>query len=549
MESEFLVHVNAERGYIEGLHPIRSKHVVDRLHEFLPVDNTAISVIKIAGKADLPVLFSHLPEFNLNSDEFFRNIVEVLWDKNDLSNYIPAIQGLFSGSVMQYYLSNQPAFDDANAHGGLFVISTEICPFATFTEFGVSIDTLDKMQEMFPDNKNIEYLCELRDRIPACNLQKTFVYAFCNCLYRKLLPLSFAEIKDIASYASISEWIYNINSEFNLSASISLDNIWIEPEKLTLECISTLMYISYCGNKDVYMGFVGRNLKRILTYLKQQTKSHKIFIDSEKNAIHVEYILRLRNIKTGNEQSVSRLKYVCRTLPIFDLYCADALKPTFSLLSAYTVPEDAHKEMPIRNIVIMFHQNLTSLWNKTIMVNAFIIRFFAALMGNVFIQLLLIAVCADMVFGSLRAAKYRKWNSAVGIDGAIRKAGMLACVLLFTAIDMMMHVDVLGWLPVDTRNVLDACGVVKMGVTELFALLFILYEATSVLKNMLLCGLPVPAGLREKLGAWLSTMTEETNVDIVAEKATTAPMEDVATAAAVRRTYEDDREESGLLDM
>ena len=182
------------------------------------------------------------------------------------------------------------------------------------------------------------------------------------------------------------------------------------------------------------------------------------------------------------------------------------------------------------------------------MVNSFIICFFAALMGNVFVQLLLIAVCADMVFGSLRAAKYHRWNSAVGIDGAIRKAGMLACVLLFTAIDMMMHVDVLGWLPVDARNALDACGVVKMGVTELFALLFILYEATSVLKNMLLCGLPVPAGLREKLGAWLSTMTEETNVDIVAEKAVTAPMEDSATAAAVRRTYEDDREESGLLD-
>ena len=112
---------------------------------------------------------------------------------------------------------------------------------------------------------------------------------------------------------------------------------------------------------------------------------------------------------------------------------------------------------------------------------------------------------------------------------------MLACVLLFTAIDMMMHVDVLGWLPVDTRNVLDACGVVKMGVTELFALLFILYEATSVLKNMLLCGLPVPAGLREKLGAWLSTMTEETSVDIVAEQVAPAPIED-------------DREESGLLD-
>ena len=182
------------------------------------------------------------------------------------------------------------------------------------------------------------------------------------------------------------------------------------------------------------------------------------------------------------------------------------------------------------------------------MINVFIDNFFEALMGNVFVQLLLIAVCADMVFGSLRAAKYRKWNSAVGIDGAIRKAGMLACVLLFTVIDMMMHVDVLGWLPGEARNALDACGVVKMGVTELFALLFILYEATSVLKNMLLCGLPVPTGLREKLGAWLSTMNEETNVDMVTEKETPAPIEDAATANAVSRTYEDDREESGLLD-
>ena len=180
------------------------------------------------------------------------------------------------------------------------------------------------------------------------------------------------------------------------------------------------------------------------------------------------------------------------------------------------------------------------------MVNAFIIRFFSALMGNVFVQLLLIAVCADMVFGSLRAAKYHRWNSAVGIDGAIRKAGMVACVLLFTAIDMMMHVDVLGWLPVDARNALDACGVVKMGVTELFALLFILYEATSVLKNMLLCGLPVPVGLREKLGAWLSNMTEETNVDVLGE--VKAPIKEAATADAVRRSYEEDSEESGLLD-
>jgi len=119
-----------------------------------------------------------------------------------------------------------------------------------------------------------------------------------------------------------------------------------------------------------------------------------------------------------------------------------------------------------------------------------------------------------MVFGSLRAAKYRCWNSAIGIDGAIRKAGMLACVFLFTAMDMILRANLLAWLPVNVQDTLDAMGIVKVGATELFALLFILYEATSVLKNMLLCGLPVPAGIRGKLAAWLDSMTDETPIDM-----------------------------------
>lgn len=145
---------------------------------------------------------------------------------------------------------------------------------------------------------------------------------------------------------------------------------------------------------------------------------------------------------------------------------------------------------------------------------AFIIRLMGVLVNNIFVDLLLIAVCADMIFGTLRAAKYRCWNSAVGIDGAIRKAGMVASVLMFTLMDMLLRVDLLSWLPAEVRNVMDAVGVVKMGITELFCLLFILYEATSVLKNMLLCGIPVPAGIREKLAVWLDSMTDETQVDM-----------------------------------
>ena len=107
------------------------------------------------------------------------------------------------------------------------------------------------------------------------------------------------------------------------------------------------------------------------------------------------------------------------------------------------------------------------------MINDFIVRLLAAMVNNIFVDLLFIAVCADMIFGTLRAAKFRCWNSAVGIDGAIRQAGMIASVLLFTIMDMLLRVDVLAWLPTEIRSVMDTIGVVKMGITELFCLLFI----------------------------------------------------------------------------
>lgn len=147
----------------------------------------------------------------------------------------------------------------------------------------------------------------------------------------------------------------------------------------------------------------------------------------------------------------------------------------------------------------------------------FILRLPEVLANNVFVDLLFIAICADMLFGTLRSAKYRCWNSAVGIDGAIRKAGMVASILLFTVTDMLLHLDLLACLPGDIRELTDVLGVTKMGITEFFCLLFVLYEATSVLKNMLLCGVPIPAGLREKLAQWLDSMTAETQIHLQEE--------------------------------
>lgn len=220
-----------------------------------------------------------------------------------------------------------------------------------------------------PDNKNIQYLINLRDAIPRIDMVQTDIYILSLKLYNKLRNINTENVEDIDSYAIISDWLCNMDSSMNLASNINLENLWFRAKACSLETISLLMYTSYCGNREVYESFVEDNREIILTHLKHKTFSHKLYVDENENAIHVEYVLRSSEIKKGNQESVSRLKHICRTLPIYDQYFSDAIMPKLDILNGYRIPDDAHKEMPRRNLIIMFHQEFTSLWIKTIQSN------------------------------------------------------------------------------------------------------------------------------------------------------------------------------------
>lgn len=128
------------------------------------------------------------------------------------------------------------------------------------------------------------------------------------------------------------------------------------------------------------------------------------------------------------------------------------------------------------------------------------------LSGNSFFRILTIAVLMDTILGVLRAFKYRKFNSCVGIDGAIRKVAMLVSVGLLMMVDTIMNFNLLFMIP---EKYIQYIGITKLGLCEFFCLLFILYEAVSILKNMTLCGLPVPGKVKDFIQHFLDEMTDE----------------------------------------
>lgn len=103
------------------------------------------------------------------------------------------------------------------------------------------------------------------------------------------------------------------------------------------------------------------------------------------------------------------------------------------------------------------------------------------------IQLVIIAVIIDTIFGVLRAIKEHKFNSCFGINGAIRKCGMIISIILLIIVDYITGFNMIGFLPEQVRQHLGN----QIGISEFFALLFTAYETVSILKNMVLCGLPV----------------------------------------------------------
>lgn len=126
------------------------------------------------------------------------------------------------------------------------------------------------------------------------------------------------------------------------------------------------------------------------------------------------------------------------------------------------------------------------------------------------IKVLLIVIVLDTIFGILRAIREKKVNSAIGIDGIIRKAGMILSTFFFKLIDYILKINLIGFLPESAKEFLK---VDSIGLTFLFVILFIVFEFLSVLKNMIKCKMPIPKKLQAFLEKLLNEFTTELESD------------------------------------
>ena len=142
-----------------------------------------------------------------------------------------------------------------------------------------------------------------------------------------------------------------------------------------------------------------------------------------------------------------------------------------------------------------------------------IVEIYKSVAAEKLIILCAIAIVVDTVFGLLRAVKEKKFNSNFGINGAIRKGGMLISIMSFVIVDYILKFNFIGFLPQSLREGMQQyLGFSYIGLTDFFCILYLAYEISSILKNMTLCGLPVKC-VWHRVHSVLTKYTDELPVE------------------------------------
>lgn len=133
-------------------------------------------------------------------------------------------------------------------------------------------------------------------------------------------------------------------------------------------------------------------------------------------------------------------------------------------------------------------------------------EYYEIMINNKGVKLLVIFIVLDVIFGILRAIKEGKLNSTIGIDGIIRKVGMIITICFCILVDTIVEIDLIGFIPENVKVVL---GLSKVGVSMIFNILYIIFEILSIFKNMYKCKLPLPKKLKVFLEKMLKEFTSE----------------------------------------
>ncbi len=291
--------------FTEGLHPVRSKHLTDLLHEATPLFETLAELAQLL-EADALIDFAsrspRLLQAKSEKERFFESLSEKVCEK-PFSEILNVAIGIFGSDAHQHWLENEDIYDKVSTKG-LMLYTALKTPFG-----GLEASSFDVITRGNPDfKKNLE-------AIKAYNISDSNISFFLKCIQPKLRP---GPLKSsLAGALDLERWFERFGLSMNLMNKLTVESLKNAIEELDVNSLGQVFRGIFLLNEPLYHQVYSKFGGELVIKLLRETDSLQIEpIDLE--TLQIKYLVDEE--QKAHDQSINRLRLIAYCLPFYKTY-------------------------------------------------------------------------------------------------------------------------------------------------------------------------------------------------------------------------------------
>ncbi|TFF33463.1 P-loop NTPase [Mucilaginibacter psychrotolerans] len=357
MELEYFIRIGAKE--VEGLHPVRSAHLVELLHEFVGMEESLLHLLHIVEPGEYGQFangaLAHLEPAQV--PVFLQQIAGIMAPKS-MAEMVGVIEGLMRREPQLYWEANRNIFDEVFENGGIEIFIYDTLPF-------MHLRVIAGLQESFGEEfRNPSALQEKLDALTKYDFQKSDVAHFILALRAELGSMT---SNGTAGLAKLLKWFGKLDDKNNLQFVITEVDLL---NAMTVDGAATAGDLFFYFRKtqpERYDKFVTANKQQILSWLKVITDT--VVAEEKDGELYLQYVFDAESVKL-NDQSVRRIEQFHQFLPDYQRYRTDLIYLPFPTDDFYKVLRmDAHKAIPPESLFDLFEVQINQSWSNTILKN------------------------------------------------------------------------------------------------------------------------------------------------------------------------------------
>lgn len=350
LEAEY--YIRFDQQYITGLHPVRSNHLTDLLHQGVSVADTLLELARLIEDSDAFRLGVALPDRVAAEEkvEFYEELAQAIVAKPPAA-IAQLLYGIYQGEILRYQQRHRVIYDRTFQRGGYLLLPLLTVPFPN-----VNANYNKLLNDFSGDGAN--HIIKAIEDLPAFPIKQTDLRLVVPSLYEQIMGLG----KPIPQAGQLLRWFELFGESVPMLTDPQLLHYLAELDKDLGRDLADALFTAH---PEVFRQFALRQQAEITGWLKVKTQTLTLNVEGDR--ITAEYILTDELVSRANEESVGRIEIIRAWLPLYEQYETRAIMLPFpyeNLLEAAKM--NAHKMLTPATINSPFVLRLNRIWNDSL---------------------------------------------------------------------------------------------------------------------------------------------------------------------------------------